>query len=200
MKAINSFLKLFLTGNLIIACLQTAWANPYYCTQTNQYINTGMSTEDVKQACGDPSNIQKSEKPATTRVPVTQLTFNVSTTTTGSYAGTVTPGIQSGAVQINSGPLSTLMVSVKNNQISKISLNGESVQSASVCGGSFGVGDSASAAINNCGAPSSQNDSYVNVKTGQMDHIELWTYQFNDNTQPPFQLTFVNGSLTQTPG
>lgn len=185
---------------VIIGCLiysQTALADPFYCTENNEYINVGMNVMDVRQACGTPQSVQKSQRMGTRKVPVAQLTFNIATATTGSYAGTFTPGIQSSNFQVNTGPLTTLIVEVSNNKITDISLNGQSAQSVSICGGgSFGVGDPPASAINSCGSPVSENDTYKNVSTGQEQQVETWTYQPADY-QPAFQLIFVDGALSQ---
>lgn len=181
----------------VLSISQMAYADPFYCTGNNAYINVGMSADEVEQACGAPQTIQKSQQDATQKVPVSQLTFNVSTNTTGAYAGTVTPGVQSSSFQINTGPLTTLIVSVKNNQISSISLNGESAQSVSICGnGNFGIGDPPSSATSSCGSPVSENDTYENVSTGQSNEVDTWTYH-PGNYQPDFSLIFVNDVLSQ---
>lgn len=189
----------FIVLGLLFSCseIPSAWADTFYCTKNNQYINTGMTILQVQAACGAPQNTTQSKQSATQKVPVSQLTFNVSTTTTSGYAGTVTPGIQSGTFQVNTGPMSTLIVSVQNDVIKSISLNGQTVQSVSVCGGgSFGVGDPAENASSSCGAPASENDTYMNVPTGGTIVVETWSYQ-PSNYQPPFQFVFQNGILTQ---
>lgn len=191
--------KLLMTGGLLLGLSSNAWANPFYCTANNQYINVGMSASDVQQACGAPNTIQKSDRPAMQRIPVTQYTFNVSTSTTGSYAGTYTPGLQSSAFRVNTGPLTNLLVTVKQGVISQISINGNPTNGVSLCGSAFNVGDPAASATNSCGTPVSTNDSFIEEKTGQTNQVEVWTYSSGDNYQQSFQLTFVNGVLNQTP-
>lgn len=173
------------------------WADAFYCTQTNQYISQGMSMDAVEQACGTPQNIQKTAQPVTRRVPVTQLTFNIATTTSGQLQGTVTPGLYSSNFQVSTGPLTTLVVESSNNQITDISINGTPAQSVSICNGAtFGVGDPPVLAINSCGDPAYQNNTYKNVNTGQEEPVQIWSYK-PTTYQPPFNLVFVNGSLAQ---
>jgi hypothetical protein len=175
----------------------SAWADAFYCTENNQYISSGMTTDAVEQACGKPAGIRKTQQEITRRVPVMQLTFNISTSTYSQLQGTYTPGLYSSRLDINTGPLTTLIVDSSNNQITDISLNGNAAQSVSICnGGTFGVGDPPSSAISSCGSPISENDTYKNIGTGKQQPVEIWTYQ-PSNYQPPFQLIFVNGSLVQ---
>jgi hypothetical protein len=175
----------------------SAWADAFYCTEKNQYISPGMTTDAVEQACGAPQSIQKTQQTIKQRVPVMQLTFNITTSTYGQSQGTYTPGLYSSRLDINTGPLTTLIVDASHNQITGISLNGNPAQSVSICGGgSFGVGDPPSSAISSCGSPISENDTYKNVSTGKQEPVEIWSYQ-PSNYQPPFQLIFVNGSLVQ---
>lgn len=182
---------------LLSAIASPTWADAFYCTQNNQYISPGMSMAAAKQACGTPQSIHKMQQPVMQRVPVIQLTFNIATATTGNMDGTVTPGLYSSNIQFNNGPLTTLIVEASNNKITDISLNGTSAQSVSLCGGgNFGVGDPPSSAVASCGDPVSENDTYKNVDTGQEAPMEIWSYK-PSNYQPPFQLVFVNGSLTQ---
>lgn len=197
MKTISKITHLTLLGMLFSCLIPSAFADTFYCTQNNQYINTGMTVLQVQAACGAPQNIAKSQQSETQQIPVSQLTFNISTTITTGYAGTVTPGIQSGTFQVNTGPMSTLIVSVQNDQIKSILLNGQSAQSVSICGGgSFGVGDPAENATDSCGDPAAENDTYINEPTGGTMDVETWSYKPN-NYQPPFQFVFQNGILTQ---
>lgn len=173
------------------------WADSFYCTQNNQYVSPGMSQAAVEQACGAPQNIQKTQQPVTRRIPVTQLTFNIATATTGQAQGTYTPGLYSSSFQVNTGPLTTLVVEASNNKITDISINGTSAQSVSICdGATFGVGDPPVLAINSCGNPAYQNNTYKNVNTGQDEPVEIWSYK-PSTYQQPFNLVFVNGQLTQ---
>lgn len=196
-EIMKPFFRLFaiiaIFGSFTLASI--ASADPFYCPQNSQYINIGMSQSDVIQACGEPQNVKKSKKSAVKKVPVSQLTFNVSTQSIGLTAGTRTPGIQSGAFYANSGPLSTLVVTVSEDKITNISLNGASTQSASICGGSFAVGDPGSNAIASCGDPTAVNNTYKNVNTDKIDEVETWSYS-PGNYQPSFQLTFVDGALS----
>ncbi len=175
----------------------TVLAASFYCTTTNQYISQGMSEAEVEQACGTPQSVQKTQQPVTQRIPVTQLTFNIATNTTGQSQGVVTPGLYSSNFQINTGPLTTLVVEASNNRITDISINGNSAQSVSICNeGTFGVGDPPDAAISSCGDPAYQNQTYKNVDTGQEEPVEIWSYK-PSTYQQPFNLVFVNGSLVQ---
>ncbi len=199
-SSLRIFAKMLVTSALAIGLSQTAVANPFYCPQNSQYINTGMSEGDVRQACGAPQAILKSKKKGVQRVPVTQLTFTVSTQTVGQMGGTITPGVQSGAFQVNTGPLATVVVNVTNDVISSIMLNGNASESLSVCpGGSFGVGDPGSNAVDSCGNPSAVNDTYKNVPTDQTILVDTWSYN-PGNYQKPFKLTFTDGVLTAING
>lgn len=190
-------LKKMLAWCLGLGLIHTALADPFYCTQNNQYINVGMTIPEVLQACGKPQEVKTSKKMGTTRIMMTQMVFTIATNITRVYSGTVTPGIQSGAFNVNTGPTATAVVNVVDGKIKSISLNGTNTESISLCGGSpFGVGDDAQLSVDSCGDPSSINDTYMTVSTGQPVQIESWKYQ-PDNYQPPFTLIFADGVLNK---
>lgn len=155
-----------------------------------------MTGDQVVQACGQPQKVDKSKQKATTKVPITLMTFNVATSTTSLGSGVYQRGLQSSQVVLNTGPLTPVTVTSKDNKIVGISMSGQSVQSLSICGYAFAVGDSPDSAVSSCGQPNSVNNTYQLVDTDQTQLIETWSYQ-PGNYQRPFQLIFTDGVLSQ---
>ncbi|MBA2649928.1 MAG: DUF2845 domain-containing protein [Legionella sp.] len=162
----------------------------YYCPQNHQYINVGMSADQVVSACGEPLSRQNANNPVTVRVPVQQLIYN--------NQGAEQPF----AAQTNYwAPLKTgnggvqLEVNIVDYRVKLIRINGSNSNAASVCQGiNIQIGDSVAKVYNACGAPSVVNNSYINQVTTPATPPQLWIYQAGDY-QAPFSLIFVDGRL-----
>lgn len=167
-------------------------ADTFYCKQKNAYINIGMTQDMVTAACGVPLSKHISERPATKRVPVTQLIYNTLN------QGAVYPGLNSIYEQwsLPSGSTgTTLEISLIDNKVSDVKINGSNSNAVSLCGGiNIEVGAPDTQVYQACGNPSMVNNTYINEPVPSSTKPEVWVYQV-DQFQSPFSLTFVNGKL-----
>lgn len=167
-------------------------ADSVYCPQKQGYINIGMTAAQVLNACGPPLSKRDTHVQIAEKVPITQLIY------TTLNQGAVYPGITSyyNMWSLPSGSNGTsLQVSVMDNKVIAISINGSSTNAMTICGGvSIQKGDDVSNVYNACGNPSLVNNTYINRAVPKDQHPEVWIYQVNQY-QPSFSLTFVNGQL-----
>lgn len=178
--------------SLLILPSALAMADPYYCSERSGYINPGMSEADVISACGQPLSKEKSNQPATERIPVTQLIYTALDT------GSVYPGLNAAFYTQWSIPSGTsgivLQVNVIDNKIASVTINGSSTEAMSLCGGSIQIHDDVSNVYNACGTPARVNTTYINQIIPSRTKPEIWTYRATPY-QPAAHLTFVNGQL-----
>jgi hypothetical protein len=174
--------------------LNNASASSFYCAQGSSFIQVGMTESQVISACGQPLSKTVSNQPATHKMQVTQLIY------TSLVSATLGDGIKSAVFDqwsFPTGPSAgfTLQVNVIDNKVSSIQLNGGNTNAMSVCNGAnIQVGDDVSNVYAQCGSPNTTNTTYINQPIPGNNKSEIWTYQA-DQYQPPFRLTFVNGSL-----
>ena len=183
--------SLFILSMLFIPL--TGWAaDSIYCPQRQGYINVGMTDSQVVNACGEPIVKQTSNQAVVERIPVTQLMY-----TTLNQGGTF-PGVNNMYQRwsLPSGSTGTsLTISIRNNRISGVSINGASTNAATLCGGiNLQIGDMVNRVYSACGTPSLVNQTYINQPVPKSQHPERWIYQVNPY-QPSFTLTFINGKL-----
>lgn len=195
----NNFkLKLIIMG-LFIPTI-TWGVDSFYCPQHAGYINIGMPVEQVIAACGQPLSKQQMNTPATRKVPVQQVIYNNEGDKRAFYGVWSLPigNSNTGILQPfggNSGGGALLQITIMNNKVSSISINGASSNAFSVCGGvSVEIGDPVAAVYNACGTPSLVNHSYINQPIPSATKPEIWVYQPSPY-QPPLSLTFIDGKL-----
>jgi len=186
--------------HFVIACYITLLpiaslaAQSLYCPQNHAYINVGMTTSQVIKACGPPNFKQTTNNPVVQQIPVTQLIYS----TLNPGAVSFYPGLNavytmwslpSGSNGIN------LQVTIINNKISGITLNGSATNAMSVCGGKgVQVGEPVGSVYAACGPPSLINNTYINQPVPSNAKPEMWVYQFNQ-FDPTIRLTFVDDAL-----
>lgn len=192
--------KLWQFGALLVIGLSPVYAaSNYFCPGGNQTISVGMTEEQVSSACGQPLSKQQSQGPAVEKVPVQQLIYNQAGGSTAFYGVWKVPTGNSHGV--------SLVVSVMDNKVVDIQMNGGSVNASSVCqgggtafgtdssgGGSFSVGDPVSMVYAACGNPSNVNNTYIQKPLPGVKKPETWIYHFGQY-QPPVQLHFQGGKL-----
>jgi hypothetical protein len=89
----------------------------------------------------------------------------------------------------------TLEVNLLKDKVQSITLNGSSSNAFSICNGQMiKVGDPSTLVYNSCGNPSQVNHSFVNEAIPSKQPPQEWLYQA-DKYQPPFSLTFMDGTL-----
>lgn len=168
-------------------------ADSFYCPQNSGYINLGMSQQEVRAACGEPTQLQAGANTVTQQIPVTQLVYSTINSGPVDYYQGIAPiysmwSLPSGSQGVN------LQVNLVNNRVSAITLNQEQTNAVSACsGGPFQIGDNIDAVMTACGPPNVVNNSYINQEVPKDNHPEKWIYDLTD--QPSITLTFVNGIL-----
>ncbi len=184
--------------SVLVACLLslpiTAAANSFYCPTGHGYIDLGMNKDAVRAACGQPTRIEKSNQALTQQIPVTELIY------TNLNQGAPYSGLDRTYQMwsINSGTTRVSMrVSIINNQVTSIQVNGQSENAMNICAGTpIQIGDSADSVYAACGDPSMVNQTYIKqpIKTNNNATPEIWRYDVNDYGTS-FRLTFLNDIL-----
>jgi hypothetical protein len=180
---------------IIVACgmAHSVQARIIYCAHGAGYIRVGMTENQVLSMCGQPTSIKTSHQPATHKVDMTQLIYTT-VAQTNPY-----PGLQNAVYtkwSLPSGLQSAFsyQISLIKNKVVAVQINGANGNAIDICGGNkIQVGDELSDVISMCGTPNATNTTYINQPIPGTLKNETWTYQFD--YQPPFDLTFINGSL-----
>lgn len=185
--------KTLITLIISLLAYSTAMAQPFYCPENAGYIDIGMTQDQVITACGQPLSKQQPNTPVTQKVPVQQLIYTALDT------GSIYPGLNSAFYDqwsLQSGTTGiSLQVNVMNNKVSSVSINGNSANSTSLCGGtSIPIGANVNQVYAACGSPTMVNNTFINQIIPSNTRPEVWIYQF-DQYQTPVSLTFVNGKL-----
>lgn len=163
-------------------------AQSLYCPQHAGYINVGMGEDQVIAACGQPLSKQASNNPVMTKVPMQQLVYNNQGAPQVSYGN-----ISINVATNNSG--AQLQVNVINNKVASITLNGNSTNAFSICGGTnIAVGAPVASVYNACGSPALTNQSFILQPIPSTSKPQVWLYQ-PGQYQPTVSLTFVDGKL-----
>lgn len=140
---------------------------------------------EVETKCGAPLKRSKNQAENFNNVPIEQWIYHI---------GSVEGG-RGNYIYQTGGTGGNLTVSIQNNKVVDIKLNGEGMPASSVCNGnSVNVGDSASNVSYACGTPTYVNRTYQRVPTGQTADVEIWQIQASPY-QEPTSLTFKNGIL-----
>jgi hypothetical protein len=181
-----TFATLILGLVLVILPVNLFAANSMYCPQNHQYIQVGMTIEQVLAACGNPLSEEELKEPLYQKVPVQQLIYNNQGTDTAFYGVWNIP-IGSGGAQ--------LQIDLMNDKVKSIRLNGGDINAASLCEGiNIQIGDSSNKVYNACGSPDVTNYTFVKQAIPTASKPKIWIYQPTPY-QPTISLTFVDGRL-----
>lgn len=174
--------------SLLALSLSPAFAaSSFFCPGNNQTISIGMTEAQVSAACGEPMSKQKSQNDATEKVPVQQLIYREAGGQKAFY------GVWKISTGVNTG--SQLVISVINNKVAQILMNGGGTNINSICEyGSFTVGDPVSKVYAACGSPSSVNNTFIHKALPGVKKPETWIYNFG-HYQTPLRLRFQGGKL-----
>jgi hypothetical protein len=168
-------------------------ATSFYCPQHASYINVGMTSAQVLQACGEPASRQTGDNAITKQIPVTQLIYTTLNQGPVDYEQGLSPIYQmwnmpSGSTGVN------LQVNIIDGRVAGITLNQQQTNGLSTCAnGSFQIGDPIANVYQACGAPGLVNNTYINQAVPSNQKPQIWGYQFP--YQPSISLTFVGGIL-----
>lgn len=185
---------LFFLLPLLLLPVKLLATDAMYCPQKHAYIKIGMTSSQVINACGEPSERQGDEThPIVQRIPVKQLIY------TTINSGSVYPGLNGAFYNQWSLPSGStgisLEINVINDKVSSVTLNGTDTHAISLCGNnSIQKGDDINQVYNACGSPSTINTSYIDKPLPSSAKAEIWTYRINPY-QPLIHLTFIAGQL-----
>lgn len=153
-----------------------------FCPNNFNQINIGDTIEQINSQCGKP-DFQKSEKVEDDNGPQ-EWNFYVNPSANPGYkAPTATYG-QQASLQMT--------IAMNEGKVVNITVNGMSLASTTICGGSVTVGDSKDKVKKACGTPKFVNKSSVG---NDAPAVKKTTYKYNSN--PPVELIFENGKLTE---
>ncbi len=145
------------------------------CPKTFNYIDLGMTIAQVKQACGPPNKITKSERQIFAEEPVTIAVYHSSNLSV-------------------SNP--TLTIEYARNKIISMKLGGAEISSTTVCGERISTATDYGTILIVCGEPSFMDHATRKVLQGS-GKVQVWTYIPNE-FQAAITFEFVNGVLTKT--
>ena len=185
--------KILMILSVSLLPVTVAMGQQVYCPEHSGYIDTGMTTNDVIKACGQPLSKQQSRTPFMQKVPVQQLIYTILN------PGSVYPGLNSAFYNqwsLPSGsPGYNIQFDIINNKVASLRINGSSSNAMSICQGmSVQIGEDFDKVYSSCGTPSAVNETFINQPVPSATKPEVWIYQV-DKFQPPISLTFVNGEL-----
>ncbi len=163
---------------LLLGCYTQAFA--LFCPNNFNQINIGDSIAQVEAQCGKPEGQKKTtEEP---NVPQ-EWNYYVSPSMHG-YGAPGMPGGQQASLKMS--------VAFMGGKVINITVNGMSLASTTICGGSLSTGDSMESAKKTCGDP-----VYINKtsKAGDVKPVEITTFKYN--TSPAITLIFENGVLKE---
>ncbi len=171
---------------LMILPLSLFADDSFYCPQNHQYINVGMTPDEVIAACGQPISQQDSNKPVMRQIPVQQFIYNHKGTNTAFYGVWNIPTGSGGA---------QLEIDIVDQKVRSIKLNGSGSNAVSICGGnSIQAGDPVQKVYYSCGTPALVNNSFINEIVPGAEKPKVWIYQPGPY-EPTLTLTFINGRL-----
>lgn len=192
----------FISINLSALFISQGYAEGKYCPQNHQYIQVGMTPDQVIAACGKPASVEKLTHSLNKKVPMTQLIYN--TTVPGQPYPTLKSAFYT-QWSIPTGPNDTanteMVVDIVDHKIHGIKIGNGSTNVSTLCQGvniqgagiPIKVGDNETMVYQACGSPDSVNQTYIDEPI-KGKNPEVWTYVI-DQYQPPMHLTFLNGRL-----
>lgn len=172
----------------------------YYCStqQKNGFISIGNTMDQVKAACGEPTDITESEAPPSNAISTIQYWMYENIQVNMQQPLTVQGPIRN--VQRNLPPV---VFQITNNFITAITQGEKSVTQTNQCNGSQSevrVGDSLDKLITACGQPSFVNTSNQSAAQTPPEKMTTWTYSTGQYA-PPITLIFnAQGSLISING
>lgn len=180
----------------------------FFCAQGNGIVRLGMTTEEVRKACGAPQDMLTDTSRIVKKQPVTRLTFsNLSQGPV--YYWDLNKVYHIFSIPSNQSD-SSISFDIVDNKVKNVYLNGNSINGTSACNYkgttqfvssssptnniTISVGDTVDKVYAACGNPDYQNDTYIDIPVPKNDKPELWTYKL-DIYNPSYKLTFIQGTL-----
>lgn len=179
MKTYKSIV-LLLSGLFITPSIYAYNYSNYYCEKNFRSVGVGASMDNVRAACGDPTNVVNKQIPVQTPLTVVQWIYTL--------------GLLSiDGVSVN---LPSLTITFSNNHIIEILRNNIPVTVGSYCNinGMINIGDTINTVLARCGRPNFINQRQI-MQTSNKEVTE-WAYNFGPYRQQVL-FDFENGTLTQ---
>lgn len=179
-----------------------------YCAQGNGVVKLGMTTDEVRQACGIPLTMQTNNARIVKKQPITRLSYN-DLSQGAVYYWDLNKVYHIFSIPSNQSK-SNLTIDIMDNKVKSVYLNGGSINGTGACnfkgattfGGPPGptnetvisVGDPVDKVYMACGSPDYQDDTFIEVPIPSSDKPEVWIYKL-DSFNPSYRLTFIQGIL-----
>lgn len=172
-------------------------AKTYFCDNTNNYIQTGNTMEQVANACGEPSSqrtYQEHDK-AVTATSTQWLYYQ--------YEPSKQPRPRPQPSDGRPADLNPAMprarrhavlLNFKDNKLAQILIGSDSVPAVALCGGIVNVGETANDIRLVCGRPAKVSTHEEQVPGPVVEKTE-WTYDKGEYF-PSVKMIFVDNKLT----
>ncbi len=177
-----------------VLCLisSSVWAAFCSSSQGNNWIDLGMSEQEVQAACGQPTAIQVSDDRSKQLKSTQYWTYQ---TQKASPLYPPKAPLSNGVDQLTVGS-DSLTVQINQNQVSQLAMNGHLLKEASCPqGGALSLGDSADRVLALCGRP--------NVVSTQHEEVDVagpqtknWVYSSGQG-QSSLQIEFSDGVVSK---
>lgn len=165
----------------------------FYCSVNghNGFINIGDSTDQVKQACGDPDTAQ--DAPLEGEDKITTIQYWLYQNVQVNYMSPLAVEGPFTNVTRNGPPM---VFEITNSLVTAITQGGNSVTATTACPeGAVRIGTSIDRLIEACGQPTTVN--MQNQQTDPVDRPKVLTWTYSDPyDQQPIVLQFIDGRLS----
>jgi hypothetical protein len=194
--------KLFYLLNAAILLLgqNMLWAQTesFYCPK-GQYVNKGMSEEQVVAACGEPVTKELLDEPAMKQEQVEELIYTLPADFLQEFNRILEPPRAGGHV--------TVVFTIMDGKVSSIEVDDKEFSSTGICGkrkvtdvrtvgvATISIGDSRRKVFTRCDRPSFVNKATRPVPLGDGNvPVSIWTYDFGPY-QPKVYMRFIDEKL-----
>ena len=174
--------RIFLSGFALMmySALLCAQA-PFLCANTYRYIQVGMTLDQVRAACGEPTSASEKRGSDIQQEDVEEWVYNLD------YP------------RLGEGPRQMLQLVIQDGKVASMSMAGSAWTSNQGCRGNpIKIGDNAANIQSLCGAPTFINRGKQNVNRGVIKYT-TWTYDFGPY-KPKATLVFKSGILSSING
>lgn len=182
---------------VLISLFLTQSTFAYYCStrQANGFISVGDTMDQVRKACGDPTEEGKPSLYQDSQLVTTQYWVYENT----QVSNTNVLAIKQTRVVTREAP--TVVVEITEGKVTNITQGGNEAQSGycASMGNTIQIGDSIDQVNAACGNPTYMNTEQHQKNTSPPQEKVIWTYQWEPYTQP-LKLEFIGGKLTNIEG
>jgi Protein of unknown function (DUF2845) len=171
----------------ILSLLGAQSASALICPIKYLQIRAGMTSAEVRSACGEPKSIQRQDIAQYQDQRVENWLYS------GNQSGTKTARAMRELGYGSSAKPSMSFSFDGNGKIVNFSVDGSSFNTTKVCGTTLSIGDSRNKVMNYCGEPAVKSTGSVPVGQGSVEQ-QVWTYQL-DAYRPVVRVTFEGNKV-----